>query len=123
MGSGSGHVKYRRPGWVHRDRATYRADHVGRVRIALAERIERELAERGYEVRVDPSKLYPALGRWRTDTSFDVKRWTGSIERRYEPTGRWLPFHVSSWDTMSDCVREKEWHVTVGRTEFEIGAT
>lgn len=73
--------------------------HVGRVRLKLAALIEKELTADGWAVRVDPSKLWPNQGYWRTDHRADCMPWEGQFEREF--MGRWQGWTVGSWDTMT----------------------
>ena len=77
--------------------------HVGRVRLKLAEKIENELTADGWSVRVDPSKLWPNQGYWRTDHRADCMAWEGQFEREFR--GNWQGWTVGSWDTMSSLLR------------------
>lgn len=83
----------------------YRAKHVGRVRKKLAQMIEKALTAEGHSVRVDPKKLWPNQGYWRTDYRADVQPWEGQIEIQFPETGRWHRVGVSSWDKMTDLIK------------------
>jgi hypothetical protein len=96
-----------------------RADHVGKLRQRLAKAIVQAFADQGVTVRCDPAKLYPALGRWRSDFRMDVYRWEGSIELMVDGGG-WLMFGIQSWNSMSKCIKG----FTVWRDGpcFDVGA-
>lgn len=74
---------------------------VGRVR----ERLARRLAAEGFAV--NPSELYAAQGRERSDWHQDINRWNGFGETADDRHGLAPGTHVSfdSWDTMTACVR------------------
>jgi hypothetical protein len=93
---------------------------IGRTRIRLARMIEAKLRDLGHSVRVDPARLDPAQGYWRTDSRADVMRWEGWFEREIEP-GRWMRQSICSWDTMTDCVRGFEIWQDTGWS-WEVGA-
>ena len=80
-----------------------RANHVGKLRQRLAKAIIQAFDNEGVEVRCDPAKLAPALGRWRTDYRMDVMRWEGFIE--IFRSGSWMKMGIESWDTMSACIK------------------
>lgn len=61
------------------------------------------LRKEGVEAAVNPDRLDPARGYWRTDPRADVMRWEGDI--RVKVNGSWVTLAVGSWDTMTDCVR------------------
>lgn len=91
---------------------------IGRTRRVLAKGIEQAFKDAGIEVRSDPSKLWPAQGRWRSDVRMDVMRWEGHIEEfRFE---KWQVVCIHSWDKMTDCVKG----CTIWRDGFayEVGA-
>lgn len=91
---------------------------IGRTRRALAHGIEQAFKDAGVQVRSDPSKLWPAQGRWRSDCRLDVFRWEGQIEEfRY---GKWQVVGIYSWDKMTDCV--KGCTIWRDRGAYEAGA-
>jgi hypothetical protein len=79
------------------------ASHVGKVRQRLAAKLIKAFAEQGLELRVDPAKLCPAQGAWRTDTRLDVFRWEGWGEVKMHD--RWQNCSINSWDPMTRCLR------------------
>lgn len=83
----------------------------GRIRRKLAEMIVAKLAADGLTVRVDPAKLWPAEGWWRT-SMVDCWVWDGQIEVLNPPpgipwsgNGPWKTVQIGSYDRMTDCVR------------------
>lgn len=83
----------------------YRHRHVGRVRKKLADVLIDAFEAIGKTIRVDPARLRPATGHWRTDIHADVFRWEGQIEMLLEDGVTWMTFGMNSWDPMSDCIK------------------
>lgn len=93
----------------------------GRVRHALAKLLSSELSRDGHLVRVDPEKLWPAEGYWRSDHRADCYRWEGQIEVfdpkapevKYYSAGEvvrqreagWRLVQVASYERMSDILK------------------
>ena len=96
-----------------------RALHVGKLRQRLAKAVVQAFADQDVTVQCDPAKLWPAQGRWRTDTRMmDVYRWEGQIEIKRD--GKWSTMAIESYDTMSACIKG----FTLWRDgfSFQIGA-
>lgn len=77
-----------------------RASHIGRLRIAAADILSRDLG-----FRVDPSDIKPATGAWRTDWRLDVYRWelfTRDDNNRYVVAG--------CWETLTEFVKQSKQH-------------
>jgi len=70
------------------------AYHIGRIRIAAAKILSKNL---GFAVY--PEQISPATGRNRSDWRMDVYRW-----ELFTHNGR-LPVVVGSWDRLTDFVR------------------
>ena len=91
----------------------------GRVRIRLAQLIEKTLADGGVEARCDPADLIPVQGYWRSDSRVDVKRWEGRVSVNVPGVG-WRKQQINSWDTMTACLRgftwsyENPWSIEIG---------
>lgn len=80
------------------------ASHVGKVRQRLAAKLVKAFADDyGIALRVDPARLSPAQGVWRTDMRMDVCRWEGWGEIKVGE--RWMNCSIDSWDTMTACLR------------------
>jgi hypothetical protein len=92
----------------------------GRVRKRLARMLAERFKADGYEVRIDPEKLWPAEGFWRSDSRADCHRWDGVMEVYDErgPTvtyytgdgtvkssGKWQPVSLGSYSRMTDCLK------------------
>lgn len=96
-----------------------RAKHVGKLRQRLAKAIERAFADQNVTVQVDPAKLWPAQGRWRTDHRMDVRRWEGQLELMLSD-GKFSTRTIESWDKMSDCI--KGFTIWQDGGGFDVGA-
>jgi hypothetical protein len=79
----------------------------GRVRRKLAAMIAKSLSEGGMVVAVNPEKLIPNQGYWRTDLRADVMPWIGYIDLKVGE--KWTRLAVGSWATMTDCLRGFDW--------------
>lgn len=79
----------------------------GRVRRNLAELIAKTLGAAGMIVAVNPERLHPNQGYWRTDLRADVMPWIGSIDLKVGE--EWTRLAVGSWATMTDCLKGFEW--------------
>ena len=93
---------------------------MGRVRIALAEKLQAALTDAGLEVRVEADNLTPATGSWRTDVRLDVMSWKGTIDVKRDDT--WRSYCIGSWDTMTECLRAKKLHVEWDGLTVDVGA-
>lgn len=101
-----------------KERKKFTMHDVGVTRSRLGKAITKAFKAAGIEAFVDPGKLRPAQGRWRSDVRMDVVRWEGSIE--VFQNDKWNIARISSWDRMANCVkgftiwRERGWHYEVG---------
>lgn len=96
------------------------------LRQRLAQLLEAELlSEFGIVVCVDPERLYPAQGWYRTAPASDCVRWTGFGLWKVggaEAFGRALVVSFDCWETMTACVKAG---VTLNResaTAFSVSA-
>lgn len=78
-----------------RRRYTYRANHIGRLRIEAA-----EILTKGFGFRVDPDDIKPATGAYRTDWRQDVYRW-----EVFSCKGG-MPIVCGCWLTLTEFVRQ-----------------
>jgi len=78
-----------------RRRASYRADHIGRLRIAAA-----KILSEGFGFEVCPEDIKPATGRPRSDWRQDIYRW-----ELFANNGR-LPVVCASWVTLTEFVKK-----------------
>lgn len=78
-----------------RRRSTYRADHIGRLRIAAA-----KILSEGFGFEVHPWDIKPAIGRPRSDWRQDIYRW-----ELFANNGR-LPVVCACWLTLTDFVKQ-----------------
>jgi len=91
----------------------------GRVRERLAKIISLRLEADGFQVKVDPEKLWPAEGFWRIDSRADCYRWEGQIEvldprggttkyysggKLIRDAGKWQTIQIGSYSTMTACL-------------------
>lgn len=86
-----------------RARSTYRAGHVGRLRVRAAALLRASLPD----LDVRPEDIVPATGCWRTDARFDVYRWelfTRLVRRG--TGGQEIPVVAGCWDTLTRFVRQ-----------------
>lgn len=82
------------------------ASHVGSVRKRLAAKLSAAFKQQhGLDFRVDPERLRPAQGAYRTDVRQDCGRWEGFGEIKHPETGTWMNATLDSWDTMSNCLK------------------
>lgn len=77
---------------MSRRRATYRAHHIGRVRIQAA-----EILTRGLGFTVQPEDIVLPTGAWRTDWRLDVYRW-----ELFTKNERGLPLIAGCWWTLTE---------------------
>lgn len=82
-----------------RARSTYRAHHVGRLRIRAAEILAKNFPE--WDVR--PEDIKPATGSWRTDWRNDVYRWELFTRLKSNPNN--MPVVCGCWETLTEFVR------------------
>jgi hypothetical protein len=113
------------------------ASHVGGVRKRLAKMLKIKLEADGLkDVEVNPSKLWPNLGVWRTNTTgeYDCCTWHGQFE--HTAHGKRQTGSVESWDRMTtllrgfyvrragfmsyDCVADNEMSI---RDRFKVSAS
>jgi hypothetical protein len=90
---------------MSRLRSTYRAHHVGRLRIAAA-----DILSSGFGFRVEPSDIKPATGAYRTDWRQDVYRW-----ELFAKNDRGIPVICGCWETLTQFVkvaRRDGFHIT-----------
>lgn len=78
-----------------RRRSTYRAHHIGRLRIAAA-----KILSKGFGFEVYPEDIKPATGRPRTDWTQDIYRW-----ELFARNGS-MPVVCGSWLTLTDFVKQ-----------------
>ena len=78
------------------------ANHVGRVRIKLAELIQDAFKAGGITARVEPDDLVPNQGYWRIDKRADVMPWSGTAYMRFAEDLPWRGVPIGSWTTMTD---------------------
>lgn len=95
---------------------------VGKPRIKLAERLDKKLAEMGYESKIDVSDIRPAKGAWRTNWMLDVLRVEGHLEIKGPATlDVWMPRNLCSWSTITDMLRYG-FDVEIDHIEVELSA-
>lgn len=95
---------------------------VGKPRIKLAERLDKKLAEMGYESKIEVSYIRPASGAWRTDQRLDVLRVEGHLEIKGPATlGCWMTRNLESWSTITDMLRYG-FDVEIGSFEVSLSA-
>ncbi len=80
----------------------------GRIRLKLTDTIIKKFTDDGLEVRVDPSKLWPAEGYWRT-SMVDCYAWEGQIELRRLGHHKFQTIPIGSYERMSDCAKGFSW--------------
>lgn len=81
---------------------------LGRVRLKLADALIDQFAADGIEIRVDPSKLWPAEGFWRT-SMIDCYVWEGQIEIKSKHSERFQVISIDSYERMTDCAKGLSW--------------
>jgi len=86
---------------MSRKRYTYRANHIGRLRIRAAAILRANFPT--WDVR--PEDITPATGSWRTDIRLDVYRW-----ELFSRTLSGYPIVCGCWDTLTKFVREAAKH-------------
>jgi hypothetical protein len=101
--------------------------HRGRVCVALAAKMQQqfpftEFLDMNREVvRVpllwEAANLYPALGCYRTDTTYDCWRWEGWCKGVREDGTHYNMWHVGGYTTMTELIRPGE--LTIG-TDGEV---
>lgn len=81
-----------------RKRYTYKAHHVGRLRVAAAKLLTKYL-----DLDCRPEDISPATGAWRTDWRQDVYRW-----EVFTRTKTGIPFVMGCWWTLTDFVKQSK---------------
>lgn len=95
---------------------------VGRVRIKLAALLQKSfpVSSGGLTLTWEPTNLFPATGRYRTDWRMDCARWEGAARHYREDGTFWTVTTVHSYYPMRDLIRATELDVSTSGEVFPV---